>query len=55
MNHKRYQDSEFYFDDCPICRAVKKAEDENRDLTYDELKKAFDKAKKQGKVISGEL
>ena len=38
-----------YFDDCPICRAMKKAEEEGRAISEDELKEAFAKAnEKQG-------
>jgi hypothetical protein len=51
MMKKKFQDSEFYFDDCPICRVMKKAENEGKDITYDELKKAFKEAKAKGAVV----
>ncbi|MBI2620751.1 hypothetical protein HYW61_00810 [candidate division WWE3 bacterium] len=36
----------FYDDDCPICRAQRKAVLEKRDLTYDEFAKAFKEAQR---------
>lgn len=39
--------SGFYFDDCPICQAMKKAEEEGRALSSSETKKAFEKANKK--------
>lgn len=51
----KFQDTEFYFDDCPICRAAKKAEDENRSLGEKELKNAFKKAKNKGAIVGGPL
>lgn len=33
-----------YFDDCPICQAMKKAEEEGRSLSEEELREAFAKA-----------
>lgn len=41
--------SNTYYDDCPICQAMKKAEEEGRSLSEKEVKEAFAKAnKKQG-------
>ncbi len=40
----KYPD-EFYFDDCPICRGMKKAYESGKDLSLKETKKLFDKAK----------
>ena len=38
-----------FYDDCPICRAMKKAEEEGRSLSEAEVKDAFAKANgKQG-------
>lgn len=31
-----------YFDDCPICRAIGKAEREGKELSLEELEKVFD-------------
>lgn len=42
--------SEHYFDDCPICRAQKKAEKEERNISSEELAEAFQEAKEQGAV-----
>lgn len=50
-----FADSEFYFDDCAICKAMKKAEEEGRNLTINKLKGAFRKAKKKGAIIGGEF
>ena len=41
------------FDDCPICRAMKAAQEEGRQLTEAELKEAFAKAKESGGVVGG--
>jgi len=41
-----------YFDDCPICQAMKKAEEEGRNLSLEEVKKAFMEAKKKGGIVS---
>lgn len=40
----------FIFDDCPICRAMKAADEQGRGLTESELREAFKKAK--GKTVS---
>lgn len=40
-----------YFDDCAICQEMKKADEENRNLTLPELKKAFAKAKNEGAIV----
>lgn len=49
------QDSTFYFDDCPVCQAMKEAEENNRALTVLEVKEAFEKAKKKGAIVGGPL
>jgi len=50
-----FSSSPFYFDDCPICQAMKKAEEEGRSLTIRELKQAFKKAKKKGTIVGGKI
>ncbi len=40
-----------YFDDCPICQAMKKADQQNRDLTLQELESAFQEAKRLGHMV----
>lgn len=41
--------SDSYYDDCPICQAMKKAEEKSRSLSEKEVKEAFAKANgKQG-------
>jgi len=44
-----------YFDDCPICQAMKKAEKQNRDLSEKEVKQAFKKAKKVKGAVVGDI
>lgn len=44
------QDSEF-FDDCPVCQAMKKAEVEGKELNIFELKEAFEEAKKNDAIV----
>ncbi len=39
--------NEFLFDDCPICQAMKKAQERGFDLSYEELQAAFSEANKQ--------
>jgi hypothetical protein len=48
-NYDTNKKFEFY-DDCPICRAMKKAEEEGRGLSEKELKKAFQEANDQNKL-----
>ena len=45
---------EDFFDDCPICQAMKAAKERGKDLSLDELKEAFQKAKDQGGIVGGE-
>lgn len=37
---------EFYFDNCPICRGMKKAYESGRSLSLTETKKLFEKTSK---------
>lgn len=49
---KRKKSSFDYFDDCEICNAMKKADEENRTLSLGELKHVFRKQNaKQNKQI----
>lgn len=43
----------FKNDDCPICQAMKKAEEEGKELSLEELKEAFQEAKKVKAAIVG--
>lgn len=45
--------SDSYFDDCPVCRAMKEAEEKGKNLNIVELAEAFGKAKKQGSIVGG--
>ena len=38
-----FTDMEF-FDDCPICQGLKKAKEEGRELSLEELKELFNRA-----------
>lgn len=40
--------TDMIYDDCPICQAMKKAEEEGRNLSEKELTEIFDMANKQG-------
>lgn len=42
------------FDDCPICQAMKKAKKQGRELSLEELKETFQKAKNESGIVSGE-
>ena len=53
MGNKKIKKEEF-FDDCPICRAMKAAQEQGRESTSEELKEAFKKAKEEGAVVGGE-
>ena len=46
--------TEEFFDDCPICQAMKAAKEEDREITLAELKVAFKKAKDKGAAVGGE-
>lgn len=48
------KNGEMFFDDCPICRAMKAAQERGRELSLEELKEAFQEAKDQGGVVGGE-
>ncbi len=48
-------ETDFYFDDCDICKAMKEAEEKGRDLTESELLESFRKAKEKGAVVGGDF
>jgi len=43
-----------FFDDCPVCQAMKKAKEEGRELSEEELFKAFQQSKEQGNIVGGQ-
>lgn len=47
-------DDEDFFDDCPICRAMKAAKELGKEPTLEESKEAFKKAKEEGATVGGE-
>ncbi|MBU2037120.1 hypothetical protein KJ866_02910 [Patescibacteria group bacterium] len=51
---KSKKEDDFFFDDCPICRAMKAAEKEGRNLNEAELKEAFGRAKNKDAMVGGE-
>ena len=53
MENKKIKKEEF-FDDCPVCRAMKAAQEQGRELTLEELKEVFKKAKEKGAIVGGE-
>lgn len=52
--NKEGKKEEEFFDDCPICRATKAAQEQGRELSVEELKEAFKKAKDEGTIVGGE-
>jgi len=42
----------FYFDDCPICQAMKEADEQGRSLSEPELRAAFRKAEEKNKGVT---
>lgn len=50
MSHNK---NDIYSDDCPVCLAQKKADEEGRSLSVRELLDAFREAKKQGGIVGG--
>lgn len=47
---KNYSESEFYFDDCLICQAMKSSEKEGRSLSTYELKESFKLQNQKNKI-----
>lgn len=45
--------SDSYYDNCPVCRAMKEAEEKGKNLNMVEIAEAFGKAKKQGAIVGG--
>ncbi|PIP17147.1 MAG: hypothetical protein COX44_01480 [Candidatus Portnoybacteria bacterium CG23_combo_of_CG06-09_8_20_14_all_37_13] len=48
-------DDEDFFDDCPVCQAMKFAQEKGRMPTISELREAHKKAKEKGAIVGGEL
>lgn len=44
---QKKKEEDDYFDDCYICQQTKKAEEEGKNLSVEELKEIFEKANKQ--------
>ncbi len=51
---KKSENEEEFFDDCPICQAMKLSKEQGREPTLEELKEAFKKAKDEGAIVGGE-
>ena len=47
--------SDFFFDDCPICRAMREAEKHGTTLSSSELVDAFTQARDKGAIVGGSL
>ena len=54
MKNKNSKKDEEFFDDCPICWAMKSVKEQGREPTEEELKETFKKAKEQGVIVGGE-
>ena len=52
--NKKTKHGEDFFDDCPICQAMKVAKDRGKDLSEKELIEAFKKANEGGAIVGGE-
>lgn len=52
-NRKKNKTNWQYFDNCPICQAQKKVDEEGRLITETELKNAFEESKKVKGAIVG--
>lgn len=50
---QKTEDNLEYFDDRPICQAMKKAQEEGRFLLMEELQEAFEKAKENPQAVAG--
>lgn len=46
--------NEDFFDDCPVCQAMKSAQQNGKMPTQEELKEAFKKAKEKGAIVGGD-
>ena len=49
---KKSAKNNFYFDDCEICRAMKKADENGQDLSLTELREVFAKANEKQSLKS---
>ena len=54
MERKNKIKKEEFFDDCPVCQAMKAAQGQGKEPTLEELKEAFKKAKEGGAMVGGE-
>lgn len=45
------EDKGRFYDDCPVCLAQKKADEEGRDITESEILEAFEKSRKKGGIV----
>lgn len=46
--------NEDFFDDCPVCQAMKLAQQNGKMPTQEELEEAFKKAKEKGAIVGGD-
>lgn len=54
MCRRMRKQDDFFFDDCLVCRAQKKADEEGRPITKDELHQALKEAKASGAIVGGD-
>jgi len=55
MKVKRFEDTDYYFDDCAVCQYVKEMEKKGKLQTESELKTAFEKQRQKGAVVGGSM
>ncbi len=52
---KKFEHTDYYFDDCAICQYVKEMEEKGRPQTESGLKTAFEKQRQKGAVVGGSI
>ena len=50
-----FAESDFYFDNCELCRMMKDAEEKGKVLTLPELKQGFLKMREKAAVVGGDV
>jgi len=55
MKAKKFEDTDYYFDDCAICQYTKEMEEKGSPQTESGLKIAFEKQRQKGAVVGGKM
>lgn len=51
MKRKKQNKQFEYFDNCPVCQAMREAEEKGVELSDSELLEAFEKSKEKGGIV----